>query len=497
MDLVWRRMPIVGAVMAVAGLVLMASPLHLAGAVAVVLGVVILGLAAPDYGLLAILVLFPLHPLAARVIQADFGVAGTALLVFSTWKEMALAAVLAGQIGRLLAQHSSLRDVRLHFIDLVAAALVVIVAFGLVLHHGALALNETRLLLFPIGVYLAIRLSRLSVKRYFEAVAVVAIGIAAFLIFQSSLLGWDFITRYWGSAQNPVPFTFQASALIGPRGAGTFASPNEAALALAVWVCMLGAAVLVLKEWRRWRAVALGVVLVAVALTFSRTGIFGALAALTVVAVAVGWTAGFKPKQGLALFLVAVFAAVSVSGVIYSQRGGLELLKRTVVSLSASTDSENDPNAPIDTSIDTSTDIHLQSLGNALNVIASHPLGVGLGSVGARAVPLSGEKPDYIIESWYFTEGVSLGWLGLAWAFLVPIAFGAVAILAIRRGKGFVGYALLGTAVVVGCVSFLLPTMAQPQVAMIPWSVAGFAVGAGSLVADRRAGAPESPETSQ
>ena len=462
-----RRAPAAGAIAAVAGLVVMASPLHLLGAVLLVLGVVTVGLTAPDYALLAILVLFPVHPLAARVLQVDFGVTGSALLVFSSWKELALAVVIGGQLIRQLATHPDWRTVRaqLNVVDVLGAALVVLATIGLALNPHGLALNQLRLWLFPIGVYVAVRLCGLSIRQFLEAAAVVAVGFGTFLVVQGDFLGFGFVSRYW-TAGGRIPNTYTALLLDGPRGSGTLASPNEAALALAFWACMLAAAVLVLREWRRWHALALGVVLVALAITFSRSGPAGAFVGIVALLLAVGLTGGLKPRQGLAWLLVAIIAAGSVSAAIYYERGGVALLINTF--LTASGDSENP---------DSSTVAHANSLELGVQLMEANPLGVGLGNVGPRTDPITGERPRYLIESYYLTLGVTFGWIGLVWALLLPLAFAVCAIRAIRRGVVLAGSALLGAAFAAAIVSILLPTMSEPQIAMVPWALAAFVAG--------------------
>ena len=478
-------MPAIGVVLAAAGFALMLTPLHFAGALVVVIGAGLAALAAPDYALLAILVLFPLHPLVSRSAALDFGVSGNSLIVFDAWKEVALAAILGGQVARILLGRSDTRTLRLHYVDLVAAALVVLVALGLAMNPGGLALNATRLWLFPVGVYVAVRLSALTLRQYIGAAAVVATGIGAFLVVQSNFLGSGFVSHYWGNATLAIPYTYTATSLIGVRGSGTLASPNEAALILAVWACVLAAGIFVLREWRTWLAVALGVVLVAVTVTFSRSGVLGVIGGLFLIGVAAGLSGAFTPRRGLALFLIAVIAGTSVSGLIYSQRGGVGLITGTVLSISGSgggTDTE-DPGSNPDVP-DASTADHFKSLRTAAALVQAHPLGVGLGDVGARVVPLTGQKPKYIIESYYLTVGASVGWLGLLWSLLMPLAFGICALQALWHRQKLIGLSLLGTAAVVAFVGILLPTMAEPQIAMIPWAIAAFAVGASRLTGD-------------
>jgi hypothetical protein len=71
--------------------------------------------------------------------------------------------------------------------------------------------------------------------------------------------------------------------------------------------------------------------------------------------------------------------------------------------------------------------------------------------------------------------GVSLGWLGLAWAIALPLAMLLMAILALRRGRTLEGLCLLAFTVSMGVISYVLPTMMEPQMAMIPWSMCALA----------------------
>jgi hypothetical protein len=463
-----RLVPAAGAVLAGAGLIATASPLHLIGAVAFVVGVAIVGLTAPDYALLAILVLFPVHPLAARVARFDFGVTGSALLVFSAWKEVALVTVLGSELVRHVSTHPDWQTIRarLQIVDVSAAALAALLVLGLALNPTSLALDQFRLWLFPVGAYAAVRLSRLSFRHFLEAAAVVAVAIGAFLIVQSSFLGVGFVLRYWANAGGAVPSSFLANILQGPRGAGTFASPNEAALAMAIWACMLTAAVLVLREWRLWHALALGVVLVALAFTFSRSGDVAAFVGIVALIVVVGRRGGLIRKRRMAWLLVAIIAASSISAGIYIQRGNISLIANTVLTAAGQSD------VP-----DPSMGGHANSIDDALTLMETHPTGVGLGNVGARTDPITGESQPYIVESYYLTMGVTFGWIGLLWALLLPIAFGLCAARAIRRGMLLTGSALLGATLATAIVSILLPTMAEPQIAMLPWALAAFAAG--------------------
>jgi hypothetical protein len=72
--------------------------------------------------------------------------------------------------------------------------------------------------------------------------------------------------------------------------------------------------------------------------------------------------------------------------------------------------------------------------------------------------------------------GVSLGWLGLAWAVFLPLAMFLSALIALKRGHSLAALSLMALSVVIAIVSSLLPTMMEPQMAMLPWSLAALVV---------------------
>ena len=108
-----RRVGSVAGVASVVGLVLLVSPFHLAGAILLVLSVAAIGLTMPDVGLWLVLLLFLIHPLVSKVVQVNFGVTGAALLLFSAWKEVALASVLLARLVALAISYRAGRRWRL------------------------------------------------------------------------------------------------------------------------------------------------------------------------------------------------------------------------------------------------------------------------------------------------------------------------------------------------------------------------------------------------
>jgi hypothetical protein len=515
----------------------MVSPLHLAGAVLLVLGVASFCYLRPIQGLWLVLVLSAVHPIVAKLLQINLGVTGLALVVYSAWKEVALAAVLfAGLCSITLSYRAGRRwQFRPALMDVVAIALVALVAFGFVLRHDAMAINAVRLLLFPVGVYIAIRLSPISAGTYFKAMVIIAAGIAVFAVIQSSLLGFSFVATYWGIPTNPLPATFIAQGVDGPRASATFASPNELGFALVAWAFM-ACALLVLKPSRdRWVVLAISMILIGLSVTFSRSAIAAASVGMALIVLAV-FRLSPGPRRALAYLTLAIVPAVLLSGAIYYSRGGADLLTSTISAVLPPSSSSLAPNPTPSASLapnptpsaslapnptpsaslapnptpsaslapnptpsaslapsatptvgksDQSTISHLNSLEGGWSLLKANPLGTGLGTVGPRPLPGTSEFPEYIIESYYLAMGVSLGWLGFAWVCFLPVAMLVTAAVALRRGRRLVGLCLLAFSVSMAIISYVLPTMMEPQMAMIPWSLCALAVSSTGGVASR------------
>jgi hypothetical protein len=137
---------------------------------------------------------------------------------------------------------------------------------------------------------------------------------------------------------------------------------------------------------------------------------------------------------------------------------------------------------------DASAAAHLKSLGQGWDLLEANPLGTGLGTVGPRPLPGTTDFPAYVIESYYLAMGVSLGWLGFVWAIALPLTMLFLAIRTTRRGHILEGSCLLAIALATAVVGFVLPTMMEPQMAMIPWSVCALATS--SLTGE---GSPKAP----
>lgn len=496
-----RAAAVVGIGGALAGAAAIALGNAMIGAVLVIGAAGVAALLSPAIGLSAIVVLFIVHPLAMRVAQVDFGVDGSALLVLSAWKEVALAMALVhlgwrglrrwrqastGGVGGFFAAIGPL-PVTLVAVVAVSAALVF---SGAIEGSMAAAVNQARLLLFPAGLFVGLCFASIERSRLWLAYVVSAVSVAAFGIIQSTVLGWDFVRRYYGTPELPIPYTFVSVGIDGPRAAGTLSSPNEFAF-------MIGAALLIavpgllLAKGRRLGAGAVMVALLAIALglSFSRSTIAATLLGVALIAGAGLVTAASRREvaRSLALVLIpAVLLATSAMGL----RGGLDLLASTGQTIGGGaatpvpgatatpagqsaapgTTGKPQPSAPVRPPTDPSVEAHAASLRESLAAVVQHPLGIGIGNVGARAVPGSDEKPLLVVESWYLSMALALGWLGLAWAIAFTLALLATGARGFRRASGSSTFLpALGLGVLVAMVGVVLPTMLEPQAADLPW----------------------------
>jgi len=490
-----HRVALTGSAISVLGALILVSGFHGVGAVLLLTGIGILTIASPVAAIWAILLLVPFHPIAMRTLQV-FGFSGWPFLAVSAWKELvlslALIALVVDAAQRIRARGTPIgRPTEIG--DYLAGGLLLLVGFAVLIDPSVQAVNGARLMLFPVGMYVAVRLQPIPSARALLALALVGATIAAFGIVQSSWLGWDFVQRYYVGPGLPIPSIFRAQFLEGPRGAGTFLSPNVFAFVLASYLSM--ATALVLRARSRTKvmlAPVLVLLVVGVVVTFSRSALIGSALGLGAIVLIGARRHSLQPRRTALVLLFAFIPALALSAVVYADRGGFTLLKSTLAAIDGvgagispsapptSPDSPAPGASPVPAGVgagqppDPSTIGHVASLAQGWQLVVAHPLGVGLGNVGARPFPGSTERPTYVVESWYLAMGLSLGWLGLVWALVFPAALGLAAIRALNRERAVLSALVaLGLAALVAFVSLLLPTMQEPEVAMLPWVIFG------------------------
>ena len=455
-----------------------------------------LGFASPGVAMAVILGCFPVQPLAVRVLERDLGVSGLPLVLASAWKEGALAAMLiVVATGAARAwTGSTVSWPRVRALDVLAAILLLLVVVNLALAPSMAGLNQARLLLFPIAVYVAIRLRVLLPHQVLIVFTASSVAIAAFAIYQSGVLGFAWVQHYFGTTAMPIPSTFVATFVAGPRASGTLGSPNEFAFLAASVACVALA-----LPWSTIRrgvlpmATIVAILLTGLLLSVSRSALLGGVAGIMVTAGLLTWIAG-RTGQSRVLVLAVLVPAFVIATAAFASRNGLQTLTGSVQTIagqqgnqpgdaggpSPSTEPGTSPRPSTQpgtspqprTPVDSSTAAHISSLSEGLSMLSANPFGLGLGKVGAHGLPGSAEG-GLIVESWYLSMGLALGIPGLFLALAVIAAMvwqGANAALS-RRSR--IGAALAGVAAMAGIVGIVLPTMLEPQLAMIPWALSG------------------------
>lgn len=455
----------------------------LLGAISLALGTVAIALIRPAVAVTAILVLFPFQPLAVRVLERDSGVTGTALVIASAWKELALGTVLVVLVMPYIWRVARGPHGRGHVqtLDVLALLLIVLVSLGIFFSPTLAALNQARLMLFPIGLYLVLRVGVVPADRVMNAMWASGIVVAIFGILQASAFGLDWVRHYFGTDQVPIPATFTATFLVGPRASGTLGSPNE--FAFLSGACAIIAIAMMASTGHRRAAVTYGtslfVLLPALALSFSRSALAGCLAGL-VIAVALGLRVTADRGRLVRLLSITLAPALLVASLLFVSRGGVAIVAGTINTVGApASSSSNEPSSTHgpgssgdSPDIDSSTVGHITSLSEGVRLLSANPFGIGLGNVGAHGLPGEAIDSRYVVESWYLSMGLALGMLGLVWSVVVVMSMALSGTRAAIRRREAASIALVGVAVLTGLVGFVLPTMLEPQLAMLPWALA-------------------------
>ncbi|NRD27277.1 O-antigen ligase [Frigoribacterium sp. VKM Ac-2836] len=238
---------------------------------------------------------------------------------------------------------------------------------------------------------------------------------------------------------------------IEPRAFSPFSAPNE----MAVGFLIIMSFIWMMGDRKFGTRIALSVLpVVAIVLSESRSGLLG-LACLAVVVVCLKLR---DIRPGVAL------AFASISGVAI----GLTALAYV--------------NVRIETGNDPSIGGHAASLRESLQLLVQHPLGIGLGQVGPRA--LRYDDNPVLVESFLLLLALESGPLVLV---LYLALAGRIVSLAVKEPRA--GAAHLGlVAIAASLVSqIVLPTMQDGAVSYLLW----IAVGIGLLHGQKRPGAGE------
>jgi hypothetical protein len=365
----------------------------------VVGGVVLLLLQRPLQSFAVLLLLLPIHTGLFQVLSVELGLSPTLALLLQSWKE-GLLLLLVCYLGLRMLGTGTLRMAHPWLVALI----------GLFLATGILALPRAPNWLMGLYAFrgtfepfvillltLSLPLSLKWVEGLVPRLLVVAAIVAGFAIFQAVVLGYAYLWKYYAaSGAIASSFSFMGGQI--QRAMGTFASPNQLSLYLT-FLIILAVNLTFRLHSSRWRFTGLiGLLLIALLLTVSRSGWLAALAGLGTSMLI------WRRKQKLIL----VIAAMSIVSIPVVSAAGLD---QHVLN----TFHGSDPSAVS----------HLEQARENLQIIAEHPLGVGLGWVGSRAkrfpdLPESAQR--YTTESYLLQTTMELGLPGLfVFALLVTL----------------------------------------------------------------------------
>ena len=351
----------------------------------------------PFYLLVLLILGLPFHVFASRAMVGLFNVSQGAVELFAFWKE----GVMALLIGVLLLRRLFGQDrfkVRLYPFDLGLACIALLMgAYILVGPLLNVGIYGFRNYLEPLVIFYLLRTVPVSPRQLrFLVLAMLAVLVVMALVGIYQVAFWNFNDLYnWGfrEADGTIPNAFYTAEVERQphlRAIGTVTSPNELGLMLVLAIAL--ALVFALQSQRPlWQRAALltisAVCGVAVLLTYSRSSLVGLLSMVAALAVLEIGLRNLAPalryalrSPGTILALIALAALL----VIGAERVGLAARITRGINL-------NDPSAVG----------HLASYEASIPFILDHPLGIGTGMAGPRALKFSDKiKIEHVESSW-------------------------------------------------------------------------------------------------
>ena len=351
----------------------------------------------PFYLLLLLILGLPFHVFATRALVGQFNMSPGLVELFAYWKEGVMALLLSVLLLRRLFGQDRFK-VKLYPFDLGLACIALLmgayILAGPLLNVGIYGFRNY---LEPLVVFYLLRVVPISKRQLrFLVLAMLGVLVVMALVGIYQVAFWNFGDLYnWGfrEADGTIPNAFYTAEVERQphlRAIGTVTSPTELGLML-VLALALGLVFALQSQRALWqRAVLLAITAlcgVAVLLTYSRSSLVGLLsmvAALAVLEIGIrnlGQTVRYILRSpGTMLALIGLVALL----VIGAERVGLVARITRAVNL-------NDPSAVG----------HLASYEESIPFILAHPLGIGTGMAGPRALKFSDKiKIEHVESSW-------------------------------------------------------------------------------------------------
>lgn len=341
--------------------------------------------------ILSILLIFlPIHTLFFQVARVELNLSGGTSILLQSWKELLIFVLILVVATKMIATGKysvdSPKVVMLTSLFMLSGLIGVIrspsVSAAIV---GARGTFEPFLLLVLV---LCIPLTMNWLRKMTPLLLGMGSTIAVFAISQSLILGYRFVQKYYATdGILPTSFSFAGGSI--QRAMGTFSSPNQLSLYL-VFLLLIAVNLFLRSKNPQHRiflvasAVPMSIALV---LTVSRSGW---------VAMLVGMSVSFVLWRRKSHFIATAILVLLITIPTFFMFGLDQHFVNTIEG--------NDPSANYRTRL-TATN---------LNIITNNPLGVGIGTVGARAQSLAMNGiQTYSTESYLLQMTMELGVIGI------------------------------------------------------------------------------------
>ncbi|MDE6252693.1 MAG: O-antigen ligase family protein [Lachnospiraceae bacterium] len=347
--------------------------------------------------IMALILLLPYHHQIIYVVMSDFG-------ILRFWKEIVIALLVVITFIQIVTGKKKINISLFEILLIVFMAAVFV--YVCVSSSKYQAMYISRIYIMPMFLVPVIKYTDITKQDLKNAIYVVmanTIIICIWGIFQAQFLGDEFLVDlgYRTQRVNHMIKLKNEFYILGggfmQRVASTFAAPNTCGMYLAIVISIVTFLNKDMQINKVYTYITLGISAVTLLLTFSRTSWIACLAALMVHFILfVKWDKKTWKKViicGVSAAMLVVIADILIirSGIVMA---GFKLIFNTV------------------TGRDSSLIGHFSSWGESVIRIFKHPLGLGLGNNGPRAMKFI-KKPN-LTESSYFLMAYEVGILGAA-----------------------------------------------------------------------------------
>lgn len=407
-----------------------------------------------------ILLLMPLHAFISTWGGANIG----PLLVWKSWKEILLLALVPLVIWYCIVRKDVARQIwqswliKLIVLYTLFTALLAItsqasgeaVLAGLLMNLRFLAVFILAALLYFSGSPVVRRIKKWLPNCLF----IITIGLSVLAIAQVTVVPKDFLASFGYNKDTTIaPYTVVDSDPNALRAFATMRGPNPLG---AYLLLPLGLALVTIVRQRRniLAGAALGLGVVALILTSSRSAWFGALAGLVVLALTmvpghrlIKWI-----KYGAIPAILAAAALLWAATTIPAVRLAVFHTRSDRATLTEGSDTK-----------------HWQATAAGLKSAWQYPLGQGVGTSGPASI-YNTKQPSKLPENYYVQLAEEIGWPGLALFVVINVV---IAVKLWQRRQNTVVKALLASFIGIAVINFFLHGWSDDPTAITWWGIAG------------------------